>query len=123
MILLLGVLVINATLAEDEEGNEEEDNEEEEEGEGRKERGEHSSQLKNKLVVTMKGRSGYTFFQIAVYAFTPMVTLERIVLWNYHPYHEAEGLVRERVGHWTILRAVATPVPESKSNPIQSTPC
>ena len=82
--------------------------------------GEHSSQLKNKLVVTMKGRSGYTFFQIAVYAFTPMVTLERIVLWNYHPYHEAEGLVRERVGHWTILRAVATPVPESKSNPIQS---
>ena len=49
-----------------------------------------------------------------------MVTLERIVLWNYHPYHEAEGLVRERVGHWTILRAVATPVPESKSNPIQS---
>ena len=71
--------------------------------------GEHSSQLKNKLVVTMKGRSGYTFFQIAVYAFTPMVTLERIVLWNYHPYHEAEGLVRERVGHWTILRAVATP--------------
>ena len=68
----------------------------------------------------MKGRLGYTFFQIAVYAFTPMVTLERIVLWNYHPYHEAEGLVRERVGHWTILRAVATPVPESKSNPIQS---
>ena len=82
--------------------------------------GEHSSQLKNKLVVTMKGRSGYTFFQIAVYAFTPMVTLERIFLWNYHPYREAEGLVRERVGHWTILRAVATPVPESKSNPIQS---
>ena len=40
MILLLGVLVINATLAEDEEGNEEEDNEEEEEGEGRKARGE-----------------------------------------------------------------------------------
>ena len=83
--------------------------------------GEHSSQLKNKLVVTMKGRSGYTFFQIAVYAFTPMVTLEGIFLWNYHPYREAEGLVRERVGHWTILRAVATPVPESKSNPIQST--
>ena len=80
--------------------------------------GEHSSQLKNKLVVTMKGRSGYTFFQIAVYAFTPMVTLEGIFLWNYHPYREAEGLVRERVGHWTILRAVATPVPESKSNPI-----
>ena len=49
-----------------------------------------------------------------------MVTLERIFLWNYHPYREAEGLVRERVGHWTILRAVATPVPESKSNPIQS---
>ena len=68
----------------------------------------------------MKGRSGYTFFQIAVYAFTPMVTLERIFLWNYHPYREAEGLARERVGHWTILRAVATPVPESKSNPIQS---
>ena len=85
--------------------------------------GEHSSQLKNKLVVTMKGRSGYTFFQIAVYAFTPMVTLERIVLWNYHPYHEAEGLVRERVGHWTILRAVATPVPNSNSNPIQSKVC
>ena len=70
----------------------------------------------------MKGRSGYTFFQIAVYVFTPMVTLEGIFLWNYHPYHEAEGLVRERVGHWTILRAVATPVPESKSNPIQSNP-
>ena len=68
----------------------------------------------------MKGRSGYTFYQIAVYAFTPMVTLEGIFLWNYHPYREAEGLVRERVGHWTILRAVATPVPESKSNPIQS---
>ena len=82
--------------------------------------GEHSSQLKNKLVVTMKGRSCYTFFQIAVNAFTPMVTLERIFLWNYHPYREAEGLARERVGHWTILRAVATPVPESKSNPIQS---
>ena len=48
-----------------------------------------------------------------------MVTLEGIFLWNYHPYREAEGLVRERVGHWTILRAVATPVPESKSNPIQ----
>ena len=29
------------------------------------------------------------------------------------------GLVRKRVGHWTILRAVATPVPDSKSNPIQ----
>jgi len=68
----------------------------------------------------MKGRSGYTFYQIAVYAFTAMVTLEGIFLWNYHPYREAEGLVRERVGHWTILRAVATPVPESKSNPIQS---
>ena len=68
----------------------------------------------------MKGRSGYTFFQIAVYAFTPMVTLEGIFLWNYHPYREAEGLVRERMGHWTIPRAVATPVPESKSNPIQS---
>ena len=51
-----------------------------------------------------------------------MVTLEGIFLWNYHPYREAEGLVRERVGHWTILRAVATPVPESKSNPIQSNP-
>ena len=51
-----------------------------------------------------------------------MVTLEGIFLWNYHPYREAEGLVRERVGHWTILRAVATPVPESKSNPIQSLP-
>ena len=37
-----------------------------------------------------------------------MVTLERIFLWNYHPYREAEGLARERVGHWTILRAVAT---------------
>ena len=69
----------------------------------------------------MEGRSGYTLYQIAVYAFTPMVTLEGIFLWNYHPYREAEGLVRERVGHWTILRAVATPVPESKSNPIQVT--
>ena len=68
----------------------------------------------------MKGRSGYTFDQIAVYAFTPMVTLEGIFLWTNHPYHEAQGLVRKRVGHWTILRAVATPVPESKSNPIQS---
>ena len=68
----------------------------------------------------MKGRSWYTFFQIAVYAFTPMVTLERIFLWNYHPYREAEGLARERVGHWTILRAVATPVPEGKSNPIHA---
>ena len=68
----------------------------------------------------MKGRSGYTFYQIAVYAFTPMV-MEGIFLWNYHPYREAEGLVWERVGHWTILRAVATPLPESKSNPIQST--
>ena len=48
-----------------------------------------------------------------------MVTLEGIFLWNYHPYREAEGLVRERVGHWTILRAVATPVPDTKSNPIQ----
>ena len=38
--------------------------------------GEHSSQLKNKLVVTMKGRSGYTFFQIAVYAFSATVTFE-----------------------------------------------
>ena len=81
--------------------------------------GEHSSQLKNKLVVTMKGRSGYTFFQIAVYAFTPMVTLEGIFLWTNHPYREAQGLVRKRVGHWTILRAVETPVPDSKSNPIQ----
>ena len=51
-----------------------------------------------------------------------MVTLEGIFLWNYHPYREAEGLVRERVGHWTILRAVETPVPDSKSNPIQFNP-
>ena len=42
--------------------------------------GEHSSQLINKLVLTMKGRLGYTFFQIAVYAFTQMVTLEGIIL-------------------------------------------
>ena len=69
--------------------------------------GEHSSQLKNKLVVTMKGRSGYTFFQIAVYAFTPMVTLEGIFLWNYHPYHEAEGLVWERVGHFFLSYILA----------------
>ena len=27
-------------------------------------------------------------------------------------------LVRKRVGHWTILRAVATPVSDSKTNPI-----
>ena len=45
-----------------------------------------------------------------------MVTFEGIFLWNYHPYREAEGLVRERVRHWTILRAV----PESKSNPFQT---
>ena len=50
-----------------------------------------------------------------------MVTLEGIFLWTNHPYHEAQGLVRKRVGHWTILRAVETPVPDSKSNPIQST--
>ena len=49
-----------------------------------------------------------------------MVTLEGIFLWTNHPYHEAQGLVRKRVGHWTILRAVETPVPDSKSNPIQS---
>ena len=31
-------------------------------------------------------------------------------LWNNHPYHEAQGLVRKRgEGHWTILRAAATP--------------
>ena len=48
-----------------------------------------------------------------------MVTLEGIFLWTNHPYHEAQGLVRKRVGHWTILRAVETPVPDSKSNPIQ----
>ena len=40
MILLLGLMVINAMLTEDEEGNKEEDNEEEEEGEGPKARGE-----------------------------------------------------------------------------------
>ena len=40
LILLLGLLAINAMLAEDKEGDEEEDNEEEEEGEGRKARGE-----------------------------------------------------------------------------------
>ena len=40
--------------------------------------------------------------------------------WNNHPYHETQGLVRKRAGHWTILRAVAKPVPDRKSNPIQS---
>ena len=49
-----------------------------------------------------------------------MVTLEGIFLWTNHPYHGAQGLVRKRVGHWTIPRTVETPVPDSKSNPIQS---
>ena len=40
--------------------------------------------------------------------------------WNNHPYHETQGLVRKRAGHWTILRAVAKPAPDRKSNPIQS---
>ena len=47
----------------------------------------------------------------------PFSFFYHIFLWNNHP--EAQGLVRERVGHWTILRALATPVPNSKSNPIQ----
>ena len=34
-------------------------------------------------------------------------------------HHEAQGLDREMVGHWTIPRAVATTVPDSTSNPIQ----
>ena len=29
-------------------------------------------------------------------------------------------IVRKRVGHWTIHRAVATPVPDRRTNPIQS---
>ena len=68
------------------------------------------------------GSRGLHLHQIAVHAFTPMVTLEGIFLWTNHPYHEAQGLVRKRVGHWIILRAVVTPVPDSKSNPIRSPP-
>ena len=56
----------------------------------------------------------FFLYQIAVHAFTPIVTLGGIFLWNYHPYREAQGLVRERVGNWTILRAVAIPVPDFK---------
>ena len=33
----------------------------------------------------------------------------------YHPYQEAYELVGKRVGHWTIPRAVATPIPDSQS--------
>ena len=49
-----------------------------------------------------------------------MVTFEGIFLWNNHPNYKVQGLVRGRVGNWTIPRAVATPVPDSKSNPIQT---
>ena len=64
----------------------------------------------------------YSFSLVWLVALDTVVfTVERKP-WTNHPYREAQGLVRKRVGHWTILRAVETPVPESKSNPIQSNP-
>ena len=34
---------------------------------------------------------------------------------SYRLYKEASDLVGKRVGHWTIPRAVATPIPDRKS--------
>ena len=49
------------------------------------------------------------------YTFSAGVTLEGFVLWNNHPNRNGWAGVRKGLGHWTLLKAVETPVPDSKS--------
>ena len=44
-----------------------------------------------------------------------VAAVEGIFLWNNHPDCKGSASVRKGLGHWTILRAVETPVPSSKS--------